>query len=291
MGHLGYTAFMEAESEKGTWEIVDDGEGAPAMTIECGETVNCTLDSEEVVLDIEGGAPAIVTAKEEIFEEEGGSACPAEAAWTAKYSVEVPQPARFSRRIGRLCKAAPTEAGTCPAGQAFNGSIEASLLTGVEAKFESTVNPFETVLCEEAPMQGEFMENGKGKLTVMKFNTLLGDCNSVNVKGEPTVKVQQQGLPLERSSFARTPTRQILIGGARSSFLGLTFESVPVVECFYRPSRATWVIYANEPMRIESVWRGVRLTLVSDVGCPELLKLSGKWKVTKLGGGNLWVTG
>jgi hypothetical protein len=90
------TATVEATDHEGNgiMEIdPEEGKTAPGAKVVCGLFINCTFESPEgFLLDMEGGAPAHVTASEEELDRSGGI-CPATASWDATYEVTSPTPA------------------------------------------------------------------------------------------------------------------------------------------------------------------------------------------------------
>lgn len=288
--HLGYLALMERTAkEAGTLSIVDGGEGKPGVKIECGKTISCTLSAEEVVLDVGGGNPGSIKAKEEVLKKESGSACPAEVFWTATYSVQNPAPARLLAGTTKLCKMAPM-GGMCPAMQGFTGAIESELTAGT-AKFVSTGGPTGTVICEEAPLVGtNFAEGGQGRLTLMRFES-AGACTSTLAES-PAVSVTVENLPFTASAFIyRSPTRAILAtAGTKVAILKFVLELGVPQTCRYRPSRNSWVAFAYIPMRVKSMWQWRPLG-AQGAACPTLLTAEGESTIAQNGGANLWVTG
>jgi hypothetical protein len=91
--NLNYSATATATgSGNGTLTIAQGtGPGAPGATVECGFLINCTFTSTDLILDVSGGGPAIIHAKEEPLARSGGF-CPEVATWDATYQVTAPNP-------------------------------------------------------------------------------------------------------------------------------------------------------------------------------------------------------
>jgi hypothetical protein len=63
----------------------------PGASVVCGSFINCTFTSSDIVLDVTGGAPATIIAKEEELARSGGI-CPSTSKWDAEYTVSAPNP-------------------------------------------------------------------------------------------------------------------------------------------------------------------------------------------------------
>jgi hypothetical protein len=69
--------------------VTSGGKGNPGALVECEELPTCTYGAASFVLDVIGGAPAEVLAKEEPLS--GGEfPCPPNSHWTASYSITNP---------------------------------------------------------------------------------------------------------------------------------------------------------------------------------------------------------
>jgi hypothetical protein len=286
--HLPYYAMLDRTgTDIGTLTIRDSGEGKPSAKVECGGFIKCTVGTEEMVLDVKGGSPATIEAKEESLSTEG-ALCPKTVSFTATYSVEAPAALHIQPDTTKLCKVAPNGAGECPAGEGFAGAIKTELLSP-DAKFKSAIG---TVSCEETTLTGvNFVEAGTGSINGMTFETAGGVCNST-LANEPGVKVEITNLPLARSSFAfRSATRALLIAaGNNQPPLKFTIELPTAQTCRYRASRASWVVFAYNPMKIKSAWLGVALA-GNGAACPVTVTLEAELNVKRSAdNGNLWVT-
>jgi hypothetical protein len=92
--HLNYTASVAWTSgNNGTFTVGKGTGGAPGAHVVCGALIDCTFTGEGIQLDVDGGAPALVLAKEEVLaKESGGFFCPSTSTWTATYTVSAPNP-------------------------------------------------------------------------------------------------------------------------------------------------------------------------------------------------------
>ena len=97
--HLTYTASVAWTSgNNGTFTVGKGTGGAPGAHVVCGSLIDCTFTGEGIQLDVDGGAPALVLAKEEVLaKESGGFFCPSTSTWTATYSVSTPTPLFISQ--------------------------------------------------------------------------------------------------------------------------------------------------------------------------------------------------
>jgi hypothetical protein len=77
----------------GTLTVTSGGSGDPGAKVDCGANVlRCQFTSPSIVLDVTGGSPATVLAKEESLNRtvyEGGL-CPSTSTWDATYTVTKP---------------------------------------------------------------------------------------------------------------------------------------------------------------------------------------------------------
>jgi len=91
--NLNYTAESFASGGgNGTLTISPKaGLGSPGASVECGSFINCTFTSSDLVLDVTGGNPATIIAKEEELTRTGGL-CPSSSKWDAEYEVTAPKP-------------------------------------------------------------------------------------------------------------------------------------------------------------------------------------------------------
>jgi hypothetical protein len=77
----------------GTLTVSSGGSGDPGAKVDCGASVlRCQFTSPSIALDVTGGSPAIVHAKEEplnrtVYE---GGLCPSTSTWDATYTVTKP---------------------------------------------------------------------------------------------------------------------------------------------------------------------------------------------------------
>jgi hypothetical protein len=92
--HLNYTATVAWTSgNNGTFTVGKGTGGAPGAHVVCGSFIDCTFTGEGIQLDVDGGEPALVLAKEEVLAKEaGGFFCPSSSTWTATYTVTAPNP-------------------------------------------------------------------------------------------------------------------------------------------------------------------------------------------------------
>jgi hypothetical protein len=63
----------------------------PGATVVCGSLINCKFTTSLATLNVTGGAPAIVAAKNISLARSGGI-CPETATWSAEYEVKQPNP-------------------------------------------------------------------------------------------------------------------------------------------------------------------------------------------------------
>jgi len=287
-GAAGETENAEALGFGKRPSFSDGGEGTPAVAVKCSATISCTFNAPSMTLAFEGGKTASIKGTKVALKKESGTLCPTEASWTASYNM-TPEALHIEEVTTKLCTEPPDGEGKCPPGDGFNGSIEASLVTGKSAEFISTSGPTGTVSCDEAPLKGDnFIEAGTGKITLMKFES-AGFCSST-LSGEPVVESLMQRLPFDQSSFSyRSPTRAILTAAGGPPRLRLIVELPTAKECIYRAPRSSWVAFAYNPMKVKSEWNFTR-ELPSATICPALIKEKGEWTVTKAGGGDIWVT-
>jgi hypothetical protein len=85
--NLPYAASLKATGEgNGTLTVTN-----PSVKVVCGFVLSCAFGTEP--LEVKGGAPAKVIAKEVVPNSGGGSVCPETAKWSATYTVTAPEPA------------------------------------------------------------------------------------------------------------------------------------------------------------------------------------------------------
>jgi len=91
--NLNYTVTAVATGGgNGDLTITAKGsQGPPGATVVCGSLINCSFTSSHLVLDVTGGNPALVHAKEEELSRTGGL-CPSTSKWDATYEVTSPKP-------------------------------------------------------------------------------------------------------------------------------------------------------------------------------------------------------
>jgi len=87
--------LVKTVAPNGTLTVSSGGLGDPGAKVDCGANVlRCQFTSSAIALDVTGGAPATILAKEEpltrtVYE---GGLCPSSATWDANYTVIKPNP-------------------------------------------------------------------------------------------------------------------------------------------------------------------------------------------------------
>lgn len=95
--NLPWTAVIQKSAQPdGTITYSNSGKGEPSFTAKCPATNTlCIFSAANMVLDWDGGKPALVTASKEPLtpSAEKPGACPAVGSWDATYTVLKPSPA------------------------------------------------------------------------------------------------------------------------------------------------------------------------------------------------------
>jgi hypothetical protein len=276
-----YALGEETGGDTASLEILAGGEGQPSATIKCGG-LSCTASTEKLALAVEGGEPATIDASEEALEVEG-FLCPETATFTAEYVVESPEEMHVDATGTKLCKVKP-QGGTCPAGEEYEGAINATLLSMTNAKFDAA----QFTECTEAPLTGTgFKKNGREGSLQMSFTTTGGACNVTNYFDATVATVTVENGPFAMSSLNYSPAGAYLtLAGSSNARVKFKILAGSPYSCQYDLVRSSWLVTGYEPMKVESL---VVLRKVGMGSCPGQLPLLGKWSITRTGG-NLWVT-
>jgi hypothetical protein len=91
--NLNYTAsFAWTSGNNGTFPIGKGTGGSFGVHVGCGALLDCSLSAAGATLDVDGGSPALLLAKEETYDTAAGFLCPSSAVWTATYVFSAPNP-------------------------------------------------------------------------------------------------------------------------------------------------------------------------------------------------------
>jgi len=227
----------------GTLTAKESGKGSPATKVECPELgLSCTYSATEIVLDVEGGNPALVLAKKEPLK--GSGFCfSASGTFSGEYEVTFPAPLFLAHttKTTALCAVEPELQGgvlDCPTGKGFAGAISAAL--ALNATFTSTKGKTGTVTCEEGPLAVEMNEDGTAKGTglTIAFKTGGGACPST-LSEKPNVSVELTNQPYNVAAieYVQTTAPQGLIWFNRVGTSG--FQLVLTIngeKCTYNPT-------------------------------------------------------
>jgi hypothetical protein len=193
--HLSYLDSLKASTEgNGTFALKKDVNGKPGVTLACGEVLNCTFVMEPESLPFSGGNPATIKDTSVKMTKESGTKCPKseEATFTATYATTSPE-AVFLANEARtvLCKASEE---TCAAGNTYEEktSIESSLKTATEAKFELGE---QVINCTTSTLKTKSSAKEKQPLPMELTAATFGGCS-----GGCTVELVKVGSTALRAS-------------------------------------------------------------------------------------------
>lgn len=242
--NLPYKATIaETGQGSGTLTASSGGSGSPGAEASC--SLKCTATATEVALSVEGGAAAIVKAKEAKLKKTSGIFCPETMTWTAEYQVTTPQPMLVGPAPTVLCEEAPDANGVCPKGKGYpSKKVYGDLAAGV-GSFEDVPATGKKISCEVVSFVGEHTENGKGEVGTLNYESKTGGpCSSNWAKtaktqvNPPIAVTVGKKLPFTDSFFMYKPAgsaQGILSFGTQFNELALSVDK-GAVACVYNPA-------------------------------------------------------